>query len=236
MTPETYDILLVEDTPTEARHIKRILRTQNDYQFNVVHCERLAAAFAELERTQFDLVLLDLHLPDSNELSGVQEIVTRWPSVPLIVLTNYDSESTGAAALREGAQDYLIKRHVDVRSLVRAIRYAVERQRTEEALRVSEERYSLAVEGAMDGIWDLDLGNRQMYCSQRGRAILGLPLERDILSLDDFLSEIREEDRENVTSALSNHLSGVTSSFEVECRVRHFTSGDQWVLISRSRD
>jgi len=228
------NILLVEDTPSEAEHLKRLLAGQNEHHYEVTHCECLTEGIDALAATAFDVVLLDLHLPDTVELSGVRAIAGRYPDLPVIVLTNHDSEQTGSAALREGAQDYLIKRDVDARTLSRAMRYAVERQRAETALRISEERYALAVDGAMDGIWDLDIASERLYCSTRGRAILGWPEARgsDYLDLRTLLAAVSVEDREPFGAALNAHLAGATTSFEIECRLDDRGDGDErWVLV-----
>ena len=224
-------ILLVEDTPSEAEHLKRLLDGQTEHRSDVVHVDCLAAGLTALGADDFDVLLLDLHLPDTVGMSGVRSVVERFPELPIIVLTNHDSAQTGSAALREGAQDYLITRDVDARTLSRAMRYAVERQRAETALRISEERYALAVDGAMDGIWDLDIASERLYCSARGRSILGWHEDGRGHDLRALLSAVSEEHREPFSASLHAHLAGATSSFEIECRLDVRDDEDRWVLV-----
>ena len=102
-------------------------------------------------------MLLDFSLPDSVGLDSYWALRDRHPEVPVIILTSLDDDNLALRAVAEGAQDYLVKRQVDAPLLARAIRYAIERHRSELALRESEQRYALAMQGANDGIWDWDL-------------------------------------------------------------------------------
>ena len=90
--------------------------------------------------TCFDIILLDLGLPDAQGLGAVRRARAAAPRVPLVVLTGLDDESLAAQALQEGAQDYLVKGQIETRGLLRALRYAVERKIMEEALFVEKER------------------------------------------------------------------------------------------------
>ena len=132
--------------------------------------------------------------------------------------------------MREGAQDYLIKREVDGPMLGRAIRYAIEREHTEQALRQSEQRYSLAVAGANDGIWDWSLTDNQVYFSARWKAILGYS-ERDVADrIEEWFDRIDPRDKELFDEALNLHLEGDSTHFECEYRI--VARGDEvrWVL------
>ena len=82
----------------------------------------------------FDVILLDLGLPDAQGLGAVRRAHAAAPRIPLVVLTGMDDDSLAAQALQEGAQDYLVKGQIETRGLLRALRYAVERKDMEEAL------------------------------------------------------------------------------------------------------
>ena len=98
--------------------------------------------------TRIDIVLLDLHLPDGAGFELYERLLNQAPWVPVILLTNLNDEELALKTVRNGAQDYLLKTEVDCRLLGRAIRYAIERKQIKEALKESEERYILAIQGS----------------------------------------------------------------------------------------
>lgn len=132
MTP--LRLLLIEDNPGDARLIQEILR-DSPTPMTLEHAPSLKAGFGLLEGGRFDAVLLDLSLPDSQGLQTLLRMRQQAQELPIIVLTGLDDERTALKAMREGAQDYLVKGSVDTGLLVRAIRYAIERNRMQSALR-----------------------------------------------------------------------------------------------------
>ncbi len=223
-------VLLVEDSVAEADLVRDMLGRGTPGAFAVTHVQRLAHALPQLRGGGVDVVLLDLNLPDSVGLAGFEELHGVAPAAPVIILTNVQNESIAARAVRLGAQDYLIKREVNERTLARAIRYAVERQRAEEALRASEERYALAVNGANDGLWDWDLGRDAVYYSPRWKAILGYREGEVGEKPGEWLDRVHPDDLERLRGALSEHLEGRTPHFECEHRVLTRSGEVLWVL------
>ena len=173
MNSEPIKILLVEDNPGDARLIREML---TEVQNTSSHCEcadRLSTGLERLAEGGIDVVLLDLSLPDSHGLNTLERVHAHAPEVPIVVMTGFDNEMLGVKAVKEGAQDYLVKGQVDSYLLMHAIRYAIERQRVQIALRESEERYALAVGGANDGLWDWKLETNVIYLSPRWKFLLG---------------------------------------------------------------
>jgi signal transduction histidine kinase len=124
-------VLLVEDNPGDARLLKMMLEEQELQCFELTHVDCMSAAEQHLSQHAVSIILLDLGLPDVNGLDAIHRAHASAPRIPLVVLTGFDDGSFSALALREGAQDYLIKGQIETRGLLRAMRYATERKRME---------------------------------------------------------------------------------------------------------
>ncbi|MGE5233169.1 MAG: putative bifunctional diguanylate cyclase/phosphodiesterase [Acidobacteriota bacterium] len=228
--PRPLRILMVEDNPGDAFLIRTLLAKEPGVERALAHCERLAPALEIVAQGGVDLVLLDFSLPDSSGLESFRILHGRHPDVPVIVLTSLDDDALAAQAVAEGAQDYLVKRDVDGRLLARAMRYAVARHRTERALRASEERYALAVEGANDGLWDWQVRSNAVYLSPRWRSMLGHAASEGDGGFEGWLELVAEEDRERFRAALNAHLQSADPHFVIEHRMRHRNGDSIWVL------
>jgi signal transduction histidine kinase len=129
MTQKPLQVLLVEDSAGDARLLREMFRTEKPGSFVLTHVERMSDAIGHLAKGGMDIVLLDLGLPDGHGLDTVRRAQAAAPGVPLIVLTGLDDEALAARAMKEGAQDYLIKGQIENRALPRALRHAIERNR-----------------------------------------------------------------------------------------------------------
>ena len=125
-------VLLVEDNQDDALLIQEAL---SETKIKIEAAERLSAALERLSRGALDAVLLDLSLPDAQGLDTIRRVRSYAPGVPIVVLTGLDDEEAAVKAVEQGAQDYLIKGQVDGHLLVRSLRYAIQRHRSEEALK-----------------------------------------------------------------------------------------------------
>jgi len=150
--PQPLSLLVVEDNPADADLIRELLPVTGPVCFQVESVSRLSEALTRLERKGIDLVLLDLGLPDSQGLPTLHKLRAVVPDVSVIVLTGTDDEEQAVAAVREGAQDYLVKGKIDGSLLARAARYALERQKAIQALAASEVRYRRLFEAAIRDI------------------------------------------------------------------------------------
>ncbi|MBN2475219.1 MAG: response regulator [Pirellulales bacterium] len=134
---ERVRVLLIEDCPTDARVVQFLLRQARGAMevrhglFEVTRADRLASALDRLARADFDVVLLDLQLPDSDGLETLTRVKTAAEDVPIIVMTGLDDDGIALSVIQSGAQDYLAKDHLDERVLARTIRHAIERKRAE---------------------------------------------------------------------------------------------------------
>lgn len=163
---DSFRVLLVEDSPLDAKLVTSLLEAVPSPQFRVHRAEQLRTAVELLSKQPFDVVLLDLMMPDCNGLEGLERLSAYTTDLPVIVLTGVTDEGVALEALRRGAEDYLVKDvAISDSLLVRSIRYSVERKRAEleirrlnteleervarrtAQLRASEERYRNVVEG-----------------------------------------------------------------------------------------
>ena len=122
-------ILLVEDNLGDARLLQEMIRDTGSSNVELTHVPDLSSAFDTLAAGDFDIVLLDLGLPESRGLDTFMRMHEEQPDVGVVVLSGLDDEEVAITAVQEGAQDYLVKKQISGGSLMRAIRYAVERHR-----------------------------------------------------------------------------------------------------------
>jgi signal transduction histidine kinase len=147
MRQRTISILLVEDEAEYAELLIDMLNTSSDAQFIPTHVTNLTAAVQRLAENMYDIVLLDLHLPDSDGDEGFTRLSQKAPQVPIIIITSHDDREFAESAVRMGVQDYLLKGKVNRGHLTRAIFYAIERKRAfdqAQHLAAYEERQRLA--------------------------------------------------------------------------------------------
>ena len=149
-------VLLVEDNPGDARLIQELLMETRGGSFELALATRLGEAMVKVSAGDFQLILLDLSLPDSHSIDTFHKMAAHAPGIPVIVLSGLDDEALALQTVEEGAQDYLVKGHVDARILARAIRYAMKRVEAERAL--AEERNLLrnVIDNLLDSIYVKD--------------------------------------------------------------------------------
>jgi two-component system, cell cycle sensor histidine kinase and response regulator CckA len=126
MSSELVHLLLVEDNPGDARLLQELLRDASQPRFTFTHAGSLSEAFQN-SADRIDIILLDLSLPDTSGLATIGQTRGHFQGVPIVVLTGNNDEQLALQAVREGAQDYLVKGALDEKLLVRALRYAIER-------------------------------------------------------------------------------------------------------------
>jgi diguanylate cyclase (GGDEF)-like protein len=129
-------ILMVEDMQAHANFATNLLNEAGEGWYELDHVGKLSDAIRRLRETAYDVVLLDLNLPDSNGVSTVSQVREASFRVPIVVLSGWEDESLEAQSLQQGAQEYLVKGWAGNKSelLVRAIRYAIERKKTEDRI------------------------------------------------------------------------------------------------------
>jgi diguanylate cyclase (GGDEF)-like protein len=145
MSTEKVKILLIEDSPVEVLIMRALLAKAESAQIPGLPCLDLVSAnsltegLERLNEGGFELVLLDLSLPDSEGLETLAGVRAQGPQVPVVVLTWSGNEALAVQALQLGAQDYLVKGQLDPQVVVRAIRYAIERHRLLQSQSLTDE-------------------------------------------------------------------------------------------------
>jgi two-component system NtrC family sensor kinase len=134
-------ILLVEDSPIDAKLVNAFLTHGLHVPFTLVHVTELNRALAVLELHSVEIVVLDLSLPDCTGLATFRGVYAAVPDVPIVVLSGFEDEGTAIAAIREGAQDYLLKSALTAAMLGRTIRYGIERRRLQDELRQRDREF-----------------------------------------------------------------------------------------------
>ncbi|MEA5622526.1 response regulator [Nostoc sp. UHCC 0251] len=149
-------VLLVEDNPGDVFLLQEFLKEVTTVVVDLMPVEKLSEALNYLASEIFDVILLDLSLPDSQGLETFVIAHHQAKATPIIVLTGINDETLALRAMQEGAQDYLVKGQVTGDLLVRSMRYAIERQRADNALRQSEERFRVALKNSPIFVYNQD--------------------------------------------------------------------------------
>ncbi|KRF10233.1 hypothetical protein ASG89_01470 [Paenibacillus sp. Soil766] len=127
-------VLLIEDNPGDARLIREVLSDTDHLNVELKWVDQLETGIELITKDAFDVVLLDLSLPDSHGMETIIDFREQAPAIPIVVLTGLDDEEVALNAVQHGAQDYLIKGQVNSSVIMRSMRYAIERHRLQDEL------------------------------------------------------------------------------------------------------
>jgi diguanylate cyclase (GGDEF)-like protein/PAS domain S-box-containing protein len=234
IVPSPFRVLLLEDDRFAQEMIRRELgKGVADLHFRCVDNEE--AFEAAVREPGLHAILSDFKLPSFDGMAALRLARRLQPRVPFIVVTGSIDEETAAECIKAGAADYVLKDRLQ--RLWPALRGALdkrhvqeERERALAALEESEQRYSLAVHGANDGIWDWDLKQRRAYFSARWKSLVGATADELRDDPREWLDRIHPDDQPAFREAFDRHLSGEHAHFECEHRVRQPNGSYLWVL------
>ncbi|MDA3892005.1 MAG: response regulator [Salinivirgaceae bacterium] len=149
-------ILLIDDNLLDARLVKEYLSDYSNFKYDLATVGTLAAGKKIMGLTKFDVILLDLNLPDSNGIDTFEQLYIDYKSTPIIMLIGIDDEHLATEAIKMGAQDYLVKNQLTSLLLVRSIQYSIEPKKTEEKNEAANNTWQTTFDGMNDSIFLLD--------------------------------------------------------------------------------
>jgi PAS domain S-box-containing protein len=186
MTSNQIRALLVEDDPDDILLLKETLNEVGLGKIKLDFADRLSKGLIQLSVQNYDVILLDLNLPDSRGLDTLNTTIKRYPKVPVVVLSGLADDVITIDAVRRGAQDYLVKGEINGPLLMRVVRYAIERKQVEAVLRASEARYRTLVETSPNGITLADLEGKLLLCNQQAARLYGYANPEAMLGINVF--------------------------------------------------
>jgi DNA-binding response OmpR family regulator len=203
-------VLLIEDNPADARLVEIFLRESTLLDCEITRATELQSGLECLEEGEYDVILLDLTLPDSQGFSTVITMIKEFPEYTIIVMTGLEDETLALNSVKAGAQDFIVKGKFDANLLSRTISYAMERhsliKRVEDYARKiqeNERRLLEAQEMARIGNWELDIITSRMLWSEEVFRILGYAESGMETDLNHFLDRVMPADQERVKSEIS---------------------------------
>jgi PAS domain S-box-containing protein len=151
--PQVIKILLVEDNPGDARLVKEAFAEMwQEKDYILSHVTTLSDGLDHVHNRPFDVILLDLNLPDSSGVNTFYSFLSMAKHIPVLLLTGVGFDETAQELVRAGAQDFLVKGNFNFQHLVRSVSFAIERNAIRQQLNAEQERVLALMENALDGI------------------------------------------------------------------------------------
>jgi len=221
-------ILVVDDNELNRDALSCLLRL---HQYEVEGAGDGQEALSLLSTRRFDLVVLDIEMPGLNGIDVLTRIrsTRNQTDLPVIMLTARTHGPDIVEAFSLGANDYLTK-PIDCPVALARISTHLSHKRVIENLRESQERYTLAVNGANDGLWDWNLATNEVYWSPRWKAMLGYEEPEIGVKPEEWLDRLHQDDWTRVRQAIEEHIARGTGHYESEHRLRHRDGTYRWVL------
>ncbi len=225
-------VLLVEDSPIDSRVIQEMLKGKGALQYELIAEGTLSGARDRLRKGSFDLMLLDLNLPDSSGLDTIKSLLPDAVHLAIVVITGTDEETNGLEALKIGVEDFLVKGQFNAPLLIRSAKYAVERKREKTVLRDSEERYRRLLASTTDYIYTVRVENGRAIQTTHGPGCVTITgYTPDEYSADPNLWHrmIHPDDRAQVVDMAERVVKGFPVE-TLEHRIYHRDGTIRWIM------
>jgi PAS domain S-box-containing protein len=245
MSQTIFQVLMIEDEPADVLLVKENLDPDHYAEFQITHVERLVDGLDKARSQKFDVILLDLGLPDSQGLVTFNRMHEQIPDVPVLVLSGKRDEQIAIQSVQAGAQDYLLKDEMNGAILARAIRYAIERQRAQTTWHAQEQRLQLFTNYSRD-IMLLIRQSDGRVLEANTAALTAYGYSRDEL-LNLTVYDLRVASREEISCHLIQagqdgvlietiHRRKDGTTFPVEAGVRGIVIDGEKILLANLRD
>ena len=211
-------VLLVESSEADALQIGELLAESKNYECEIFHTGSLKDAEEIMRNHDVDITLVNLFLPDSYGIHTFNNLFHSFPDMPFIILTDLDDTIIGMNAVKQGAQDYLIKSELSVSALNRSISYAIERKHYEEQLRQSEEKYRELFMRSKDAIYVSSIEGEFIDINPAGLSLFDYGME----DLDDIRVRdlyVNQEDRDLLLMTIRSE--GEVNDYEVRLKKKN---------------
>jgi PAS domain S-box-containing protein len=201
MTDKQIKVLMIEDNPGDILLIREMFKEVDISLFDLETASCLKEGLEKIKETLYDVILLDLGLPDSRGLETFIKVNIQKQEVPIIVLTGLADETLALDAIKRGAQDYLVKEQLNTSRLAASISYAIERKKTERRLIKSEQWFRMLIETSPEMVTATDMEGRIIYVSPRTLELHGFKSPEEIIG-KNALEFISPEDHERAKKNL----------------------------------
>ena len=216
------NILVIEDYPPDVEII-RVYLEEASFKHKFFHTASFQEGINIIKENEIDIVLLDLSVKDSFGFNTVKNYVIEAPNTPMIVLTGMNNEVVGTQSVRAGAQDFLVKGDFTSKSLVKAIRYSLQRHKEKQQLK-DENKELIRLKKKSDdisvlakfGSYEMDIVNNSMSWNDEMFRIFGFQPQSFSPSLSDYINYVHSEDKE----AIENFFESVTKDGD-QHRIEH---------------
>jgi len=207
MSEVCHNLLLVEDRPPDLRIAREYLSQARGAKFNVTTASTLAEALDHVVEGKLDIVMLDLTLPDSSGLETFESLHHASQDLPIVVVSGYAEESLAIAAVRQGAQDYLLKESLSSTLLSRSLLYAIERNQLKLKLKANEERLRQVTENMGEVFWLHEVASwKLLYVSPSYETVWGRSRDELVQGNLAWTETVHPKDRERVVQALATKM------------------------------
>lgn len=226
-------LLHLEDSPRDRELVRAHLEAQG-FEFKVVYADNRPEFERALEHHRFDLILADFTVPSYDGMTALKRVLALCPETPFIFVSGTIGEERAVESLKCGATDYVPKGHLHrlgsaIRRALRESREHLERQRAEEALRLSEQRLKLAVRVSNIGLWEWEIETNRVYFSPEWKAQLGFADHELPNAFSEWESRLHPEDRDRTLATLKAFIVDPGKRHEAEFRLRHKHGDYRWI-------